>query len=128
ALALNARTWDGNVSFETRRININGAQNMGGHDLTILYQDGLLIGDQLVGTGNLNIGLRAGSSFAIGSSYLSLGELAMIADGWDLITFGREGYAATMNIAAFTFNDNVKFINGAGGVTTVSGDLGFGAN
>ncbi len=119
-LALNAYTWNDSLRLlgSTRTITVAGIQNMGANNLQLtggnlvlnaaLNGTGILTFDQ--GTNNRSLGLAGGS----GSYNISAAELNRITDGWSEIILGRADNTSTVNVNAYTWNDNVTFRNGSG--------------
>ena len=134
AMNVNAYTWNDSVAFRTAAgvININGAQNVGASNLSIFTNGNPIINAPLIGTGNLRFeqiatNVTMGLAGGTGTYNLTAAELDQIADGWNLISFGLVSNDAVFNIAAYNWNDSVKFQNDSG-VITIAGDQDVGAN
>ncbi len=123
-------TWDRDITFKgSNIININGAQDMGSHNLTI-YSKINNINAALTGSNTLTFIPVSVSSGTIGTTsgsiYLNQGSVANITDGWSNIIIGNSSTTAAFNINALTWNDNVSFTST--GVITVVGAQNVGAN
>ncbi|NBX03642.1 MAG: filamentous hemagglutinin N-terminal domain-containing protein, partial [Alphaproteobacteria bacterium] len=119
----------GNFSMITKGVVTTGTTNVG-NNLSIITDSNPVIGS-LTGAGTLtikpisdNIAVNVGTDSGVG---LSSGELANIANGWSQLVFGSQSVTSAVNVAANTWNDNVKFQSGTGAIT-VNGTQDGGGN
>lgn len=126
-------TWNNNVTFRTAGmvINIEGAQNMGSRNLSIITNANPIIGAALNGTGTLTIAGQAvattmgiGGATSTGTVHLDTGEVANITNGWGNLVFGRADATGAMNVTNFTWNDNATFMTGSGLLTIAGATMG----
>ena len=124
-----AVTWNTNIAFasNTASININGAQDVGNHNLTFTTNGNPNIAAGLSGTGNVlfqsttnnvDFGIGTGQSGAVSLSNTDLGN---ILNGWNSITFANTGTGADINIGEYTWQYDTIFRTNAG-VITVAGN------
>lgn len=130
-VSMDAYNWKDILEVSASSMAINGAQNMGANDLTLVtYGGDLALNGALTGSGTLTIEGNIATTSIAGSSgafNLSTTELNNIQDGWSQINLGDAGNGAAMTLGAYTWLDPVKFMNGFG-TLTVSGDQNFGTN
>ncbi len=126
-------TWNNNVTFRTASnvISVEGVQNVGNHNLSIITNVNPVIGAALNGTGTLTIaGQAVGTTMGIGGStstgtlHLDSGEVGYITNGWSNLVFGRADATGAMNVANFTWNDNATFMTGTGLLTIAGATMG----
>ncbi len=126
-------TWNNNVTFRTAGtvVSIEGAQNLGSYNLSIITNANPVIGAALNGTGTLTIAGQAvattmgiGGATTTGTVHLDSGEVAYITNGWSNLVFGRADATGAMNITNFTWNDNATFMTGTGLLTIAGAAMG----
>lgn len=135
AMNVGARTWNDNLTLRTAAglLSINGTQNMGANNLTILTDSSLVIGAALTGTGTLTIGQSAvATTIGVGTGQtgvlaLADTELDLITNGWGSVVFGTTTATGVMNVGARTWNDNVT-LQTSTGVITIAGAQSLGSN
>ena len=118
---IGSRTWDTLIlRTGTGVIHINGTMNMAGNALTITTDSDLDIVGGLTGTGTLTIGSTlAATSYGVGDNQggniaLTNAELGRITNGWGSIVIGSTSGTGSMNIGAYTWNDNITFRTASG--------------
>ncbi len=114
------------------QLTVSGAINVGANNLTIQTNTSPIFNSTVAGTGIFTITpldtnttmdvLSSGSAVDIGSSVLSA-----LGSGWSSYVFGRTDSAALLTVGANTWNTNVTFNSGTGGIT-VSGAQNMGVN
>jgi hypothetical protein len=135
SINLNAHTWNDNVYIDNNigsgTININGNQNFQNNEAGFTTNSNLAINANLSGTGNLvfnNFNSGSMNIATTGSGFeLTAVELDRIQNGFNAIQFGREWTSNTLNLGAYTWQDNVSFRTSTG-VMTVAGAQNFQGN
>ncbi len=126
-------TWNNNVTFRTAGtvISVEGAQNLGSHNLSIITNVNPVIAAALNGTGTLTIAGQAvattmgiGGATSTGTLHLDSGEVGFITNGWSNLVFGRADATGAMNVANFTWNDNATFMTGTGLLSIAGAAMG----
>lgn len=123
--------WNNDVTIRSvgNPININGTQNLGAHNLTILTSVNPNILAALNGTGtlsftpnatNISVGLAGGA----GTYGLSTAELAMIGSGWGKVSVGRSDSTSTMTVSSTTWGNNLFLTTGSGALNIAGADMG----
>lgn len=133
SMRVGAHTWSDPVHLQrlTGSVTITGAQDIGSNDLTITT-DSIAVNAALNGTGTLilqqaNTNSSMGLAGASGNFGLMAAELNNITDGWSQIILGRNDSTATVNVNAYTWNDNITIRGGSGEMRFVQGQ-NFGSN
>lgn len=134
AVNVGAYTWQDNLTLRSAAglLTINGAQNMGANNLTILTNSDLTINAALTGTGTLQIGQTTASTIlgvagGAGALNLSTSDLGQITNGWNSIVLGTATATGVMNVNAYTWQDALT-LQTLSGVITIAGAQNMGAN
>jgi hypothetical protein len=132
ALSIGAYTWNDNVRFISGSgLTVMGAQNFQNNNADF-RTDNLTINANVSGTGQLiirpadnnNTIMNIADGTPAGGLNLTTAELNRIQDGFSQLIFGNLGMMNAMNIGAYTWNDNVRFLSGSA-LMTVSGAQNF---
>lgn len=130
AINVGAYNWNNNVTIRslTGAININGTQNLGAHDFTILTSANPAVNAAINGTGTLSfIPATVSTTVGIGGTgtlALTEAELLNIGSGWNNLVFGRADGTGAMSIASRTWGNNATFLTGSGLMTIAGATMG----
>ena len=130
-----ALTWNDSVTLRTGAgaLNINGAQNMGGNNLTLTTNSNIAINANLSGTGTLTLtGSSTSTSIGVGTGQagtfsLSDDELDRLATGWTTVVVGSTSLTTALNIAGRTWNNSMDFRTNSGALN-INGAQNMGSN
>ncbi|MBI1326975.1 MAG: filamentous hemagglutinin N-terminal domain-containing protein, partial [Alphaproteobacteria bacterium] len=136
AMDVRAATWSDNLTLRsgTGTITVNGIQNLGANNLSIIT-DGdiaLALANALTGSGTLkitpgSIGTTIGLGGGAGIINLTAAEVGRITNGWNDIIIGRTDGTGTITSSTLTWNDNLTFQSGTG-LINISGVQTLGTN
>ena len=128
AINVGARSWVDPVNLRTLtgQISINGAQALGGNALNINTDTDIILNAGITGTGNVAFwGTSAGTTMGIGDGQagtlsFSNADLAYLNNGFGGIYFGSTSTTGTLNVGAYTWNDNL-FLRSNTGLINING-------
>nr|MBI1228770.1 filamentous hemagglutinin N-terminal domain-containing protein [Cytophagales bacterium] len=134
-ITVNAYTWLDNVRFQNDEaaIVIDGEQNFGDNNFTLVSDRDPEINANLIGTGIIRFESEADNRTiyiggAGGNLNFSNAELDRIIDGWNQIVFGQSSGTGEIRVSDdYSWNDNVEFLRSTGNVR-IDNAQNFGAN
>jgi hypothetical protein len=126
---VDARTWTSGLHLRSASgvINIDGAQDVGAHNLTITSDGDPVVGAALAGTGILtleqaSLATTMGVTGGAGTLNYSAADLAALGAGWTSLVLGSATATGTLETGAHAWSIPVTWRAGAGGNILISGN------